>query len=77
MRWPEFGFGLRRSKDVDDLSPEQKRTNRDRPVKVDVVAWRGSREARSWPTVLQHGQSLPWTPADLEYYDLADRVEVF
>lgn len=77
MRWPEFGFGLRRSKDVDDLSPEQKRTNRDRPVKVDVVAWRGSREARSWPTLLQHGQSLPWTPADLEYFDLADRVDPF
>lgn len=77
MRWPEFGFGLRRSKDVDDLTPEQKRTNRERPVKVDVVAWRGSREARSWPTTLQHGQTLPWTPADPEYFDLADRVDVF
>lgn len=77
LRWPEFGYGLRRSKDVDDLSPEMKRRNMERPVKVDVVAWRGSREARSWPTSLQHGQTLPWTPSDPEYFDYADHLEEF
>jgi hypothetical protein len=77
MRWPEFGFGIRRSANDDGLSPQQKRVNRERPVKVDVVAWRGSREARAWPMVLQHGQTLPWTPADPEYFDLMDRIDEF
>ncbi|WP_101376776.1 hypothetical protein [Saccharopolyspora spinosa] len=44
-------------------------------MKVDVVAWRGSREERSWPTALQHGQTLPWTPADPGYYLYADRMK--
>lgn len=79
LRWPEYGYGLRRSKDLDEsqMTDDQKRTNRDRPTKVDVVAWRGSREARSWPTSLQHGRTLPWTPADPDYYRQADQIEEF
>lgn len=56
MRWPEFGFGLRRNKDDPDLAS--------------VVSWRGQREARDWPAKLVKGYDglLPWRP-DAEYYD--------
>lgn len=64
LRWPEFGYGLRRSKD--DPGYEH-------PEYVDMVAWRGSREERNWPRVLQHGKlsatPLPWKPANPDYYD--------
>lgn len=69
LRWPEFGYGLRRAANDDHTgSTEWDARNRERPVKVDVVAWRGSREERNWPTSLQHGHTLPWTPADPDYY---------
>ncbi|PKW15950.1 AAA family ATPase [Saccharopolyspora spinosa] len=78
LRWPEYGYGLRRAKDQGDLGTgELARRNRERPVLVDVVAWRGSREERNWPTSLQHGQTLPWTPADPDYYLYADRMKEF
>ena len=80
LRWPEFGYGLRRAKSEDDElhgSGELARRALERPVKVDVVAWRGSREERNWPTGLQHGQTLPWTPADPDYYLHADRAKGF
>ncbi|OBA62208.1 hypothetical protein A5780_19310 [Nocardia sp. 852002-20019_SCH5090214] len=64
-RWSEFGFGLRRSK----LDPGEARAKL-----VDVVSWRGSREERAWPTRLQHGQTLPWTPADPDYYQQLPRI---
>jgi hypothetical protein len=56
MGWPEFGIGLRRNKD-DETS-------------ADVIAWRGHREERDWPSGLQRGHSglLPWRPT-MEYYD--------
>lgn len=60
LRWPEFGYGLRRSKN--DPGNEH-------PELVDVVAWRGSREERQWPRELQHSHVLPWTPANGDYYD--------
>lgn len=62
LRWPEFGYGLRRAKDA---------TNPEHPEKVDVVAWRGSREERAWPRQLQHGHGglLPWRPANPDYWD--------
>lgn len=76
MRWPEYGYGLRRAKDPGEIgNGELARRNRERPVVVDVVAWRGSREERSWPTSLQHGQTLPWTPADPDYALYADHQE--
>lgn len=52
LRWPEFGFGLRRAKDAQGENPDL----------VDVVAWRGSRERRQWPRKLMHGRRLPWAP---------------
>jgi replicative DNA helicase len=57
LRWPEFGFGLRRNSD----DPENQ---------ADVVAWRGQREARDWPYTLHRRASglLPWGP-DADYYD--------
>lgn len=60
MRWPEFGFGLRRNKDDDR--------------RADVVSWRGDREeGRDWPTGLIRGVSglLPWKPNE-EYFDRPD-----
>ncbi|MEV6432877.1 AAA family ATPase [Nocardia sp. NPDC051463] len=63
-RWPEFGFGLLRSK-TDPGGP--------RASIVDVLSWRGSREERSWPSKLQHSHILPWMPADPEYYDTVPR----
>lgn len=59
LRWPEFGYGLRRAKGIEGEHPNL----------VDVVAWRGSREERAWPKQLQHGSGLPWEPADPEYWD--------
>ena len=60
LRWPEFGFGLRRSEND---------TSKGRAQLVDIVSWRGSREERQWPSQLQHSHILPWMPADPAYYD--------
>jgi hypothetical protein len=60
MRWPEFGYGLRRNKDDDQ--------------RADVVSWRGDREeGREWPTGLIRGRSglLPWKPNE-DYLDRPD-----
>lgn len=51
LRWPEYGFGIRRSR---------KAQGADRAEIVDVVAWRGTREQRQWPAELAHGDRLPW-----------------
>lgn len=54
MRWPEFGYGLRRSEN----DPSETAL----PMLVDVVAWRGARDERDWPQMLRRGQagSMPW-----------------
>lgn len=52
LRWPEFGYGLRPTKDY----------TKDNRL-VDLVAWRGDREARGWPRRLQAGGRWPWTTA--------------
>jgi replicative DNA helicase len=65
LRWPEFGFGLR---------PSQGTENQQHPDKVDLVAWRGGREERLWPTQLQHSVTMPWGNADPDYYTNAQRV---
>lgn len=49
LRWPEFGYGLR---PVDDEPPESR--------VVDLVAWRGPRDERDWPTRLRPGGVMPW-----------------
>lgn len=56
LGWPEFGMGLRRNRDDSD--------------KADVVAWRGHRDERDWPTDLFKAREglLPWRPGH-EYYD--------
>lgn len=58
LRWPEFGFGMRRAKGAEG----------EHPSLVDVVSWRGSREERNWPRQLRHGTGgLPWVPSDPHY----------
>ena len=64
LRWPEFGFGLR---------PAQGTEGQEHPDRVDLVAWRGGREERMWPSQLQHSINLPWGNADPTYYDQARR----
>lgn len=48
MGFPEFGYGLRWN-EVGD---------------VDMVAWRGDRDERSWPRRIKRGGLWPWTPID-------------
>lgn len=59
MRWPEFGYGLR---------PAPEAAHEEHPSVVEVGAWRGSRDERNWPKRLRHGSTLPWEPADPEYW---------
>lgn len=54
LRWPEYGFGIRRAKG------DRKR----RPQLMDVVAWRGTREERQWPEQIRYGTRLPWEAVD-------------
>lgn len=56
MGWPEFGYGLRASKN---------------PLHVEMVRWRGDRDARGWPAKLGRAapgvtgtQRWPWRPVD-------------
>lgn len=67
LRWPEYGFGMRRAKAAQQRRPEL----------VDIVSWRGSREERQWPEQLRHGSRLPWEPAysvpDIEELDEQER----
>ena len=48
LGWPEFGYGLRWN-EVGD---------------VDMVAWRGDRDARNWPPRIKRGGLWPWTAID-------------
>lgn len=59
LRWPEFGFGIRRA----ESDP-----GRGRAEIVDVVPWRGAREERAWPQRLNMGETLPWLP-DGDYFE--------
>lgn len=58
LRWPEFGYGLR---PVDNQSDDA------RPNCVELVPWRGPRDERQWPHLLEHGSlqnvAWPWVPA--------------
>ncbi|HEY2101426.1 MAG TPA: AAA family ATPase [Pseudonocardia sp.] len=59
LGWPEFGLGLRRSKE-------------DREDTADVVSWRGARDERMWPTRLSKATAgrLSWIPTDPDYYGM-------
>lgn len=59
LRWPEFGFGIIPHPDFPEV---------EHPNPVLVRNWRGSREARDWPSALKHGDFLPWEPLDESYY---------
>jgi hypothetical protein len=56
LRWPEFGFGLRRAKECDPADA--------RPSLVDLESWRGARDERDWPASFRHGREgdWPWLP---------------
>lgn len=58
LRWPEFGYGIR---------PVENQANESRPNCVEFIAWRGPRDERKWPTLLEHGTlqdtAWPWVPA--------------
>lgn len=59
LRWPEFGFGLRGFGDA---------IGKEHPDIVELVAWRGSREERAWPSLLKHSRdTLPWVVAQHDY----------
>lgn len=48
LRWPEFGFGLRRDREKPGMTFEW-------------AAWRGPRDRRDWPSHLSHGTTgWPW-----------------
>lgn len=65
LRWPEFGYGI-------------KRVGNDG---YELMAWRGPRDQRSFPTRLARGGSWPWRDADQAEHqqryadpaDIADR----
>jgi hypothetical protein len=59
LRWPEFGYGLR---------PAPEAAHEEHPSIVEVGAWRGARDERNWPKRLRHGSTLPWEPADQDYW---------
>jgi replicative DNA helicase len=51
LGWPEFGFGIVRSKE-------------DPANLADVLRWRGDRDEREWPTTLMRGGHIPWLSVD-------------
>jgi len=55
LRWPEFGFGLRRAKECG---------KDERPRLVDLKSWRGARDERQFPPSFRHGREgdWPWLP---------------
>lgn len=59
LRWPEFGYGLR---------PHESTAHMEHPSLMEVSAWRGARDERHWPKTLRHGKTLPWEPADPDYW---------
>jgi hypothetical protein len=58
LRWPEFGYGLRPTKDFDKNTRV-----------VDFVGWRGDRDERDWPRRLKAGSVWPWEQATYDPYN--------
>jgi len=48
MGWPEFGKGIRVDRDSEG-------------TRFDMVAWRGDREVRNWPTRMRRGNPGEWS----------------
>ncbi|MBF6358096.1 AAA family ATPase [Nocardia higoensis] len=61
LRWPEYGYGLRRA--------QEDAGERDKVTVADVVAWRGARSSGRWPLQFQRSHLIPWMPADPDYSD--------
>ena len=58
MRWPEFGYGIKRGGECPQHARPDKHS-------VKVAAWRGPREEREWPRQLAWGTERfewPWVP---------------
>jgi hypothetical protein len=59
MRWPEFGYGIRRA-------PDSQQYGKSTRKRVIVQAWRGPRDEREWPRLLgwgtREGLDWPWVP---------------
>lgn len=55
LRWPEFGYGIA-------PNPLEAADDRGNYIKVDLNAWRGPRDERSWPRHLKWGEQhdFPW-----------------
>lgn len=54
LRWPEFGYGLKRPQDAYERV-------------VDFVRWRGDRDERQWPERLRGGGDWPWSEAPADW----------
>lgn len=66
LRWPEIGIGLKRG-------PGDQ--GEDFPTEYSVDHWRGAREERSWPKLIERGtkNQLPWSPVGSDYWTTARR----
>lgn len=64
LRWPEFGYGLRRTPD----------TTAEVRV-VDLVGWRGDRDVRAWPKRLKAGDVWPWAEAAVDPWSPSSALE--
>jgi len=72
LGWPNVGFGLRKNADAGNEFP---------PRQLDLVPWRGNREARDWPDGLLRARSsrewpaLPFLPYWAPGNSPSDRAE--
>ncbi len=66
LRWPEIGVGLVRSEG--DQGGKF-------PTEYAVNHWRGAREERDWPELIERGteNQLPWSPVGSDYWTNAAR----
>lgn len=66
LRWPEIGLGLKRG-------PADQGASYVTEFQVDH--WRGQREERDWPELLERGvqNQMPWSPVDSGYWETARR----
>jgi replicative DNA helicase len=63
LRWPEFGYGLRATKDFDPATRV-----------VEFTPWRGDRDERNWPRRLKAGSTWPWEQATYDPYNDLEAV---
>lgn len=69
LRWPEVGLGFSRGPgDVGDVHPNE----------LAVGHWRGTREDRKWPDLIEHGKAprLPWAPVSSDFMTTVARKAI-